>query len=127
MGPILIVDDSSADRFLIKKALLTQQSDLKLIELETGHDVVNVIKKNNPVATLLDVRMPGIDGFDTLKMIRQEQGLEDHKVLMLSGSEEPSDIKIAQESGANIFLTKPASFAEYTELAKSINTIVFGI
>jgi len=55
MGPILIVDDSSADRFLIKKALLTQQSDLKLIELETGHDVVNVIKKNNPVATLLDV------------------------------------------------------------------------
>jgi len=127
MGPILIIDDSSADRFLIKKALLTQQSDLKLIELETGHNVVNVIKENNPVATLLDVRMPGIDGFDTLKMIRQEQGLEDHKVLMLSGSEEPSDIKIAQESGANIFLTKPASFAEYTELAKSINAIVFGI
>ena len=126
MGPILIIDDSDTDRFLIKKALMKEQTALELIELEEGFEAVKTIKDKRPMATLLDIRMPGIDGFDVLKMIRLDPETSDHLVVMLSGSEEPSDIRLAREAGANGFLTKPATFGEYSGLAKAISKKVFG-
>jgi len=126
MGPILIIDDSDTDRFLIKKALMSEQTALELIELEEGFEAVRTIKERRPMATLLDIRMPGVDGFDVLKMIRRDPETSDHLVLMLSGSEEPSDLHLAREAGANGFLTKPATFGEYSGLAKAISKKVFG-
>ena len=126
MGPILIIDDSDTDRFLIKKALLSEQTALELIELEEGFEAVKIIKERKPMATLLDIRMPGVDGFDVLRMIRRDPETSNHLVLMLSGSEEPSDMTLAREAGANGFLTKPATFGEYGGLAKAISKKVFG-
>lgn len=126
MGRLLIIDDDKTDRFLIKKALLKHRETLKFTELEHGFEAVEVIKDKRPMATLLDIRMPGLDGFDVLKMIRQDPYLREHPVYMISGSEEPSDIKMAHEAGANGYLTKPSSIGEYEQLAQSINERVFG-
>lgn len=126
MGRLLIIDDSKTDRFLIKKALLQQRDTLELIELEQGFEAVKVIKDKRPLATLLDIRMPGLDGFDVLKMIRQDPDLREHPVYMVSGSEEPSDMDLAREAGASGYLTKPDSISGYGELAKTIHESVFG-
>lgn len=126
MGRLLIIDDSKTDRFLIKKALLQQRDTLELIELEQGFEAVKVIKDKRPLATLLDIRMPGLDGFDVLKMIRQDPDLREHPVYMVSGSEEPSDMDLAREAGASGYLTKPGSISGYGELAKTIHQSVFG-
>ena len=126
MGCLLLIDDDKTDRFLMKKALLKERGTLELVELEQGFEAVSVIKGMRPRATLLDVRMPGLDGFDVLKMIRQEPELADHPVFMISGSEEPSDIDMARQAGANGFLTKPGSVVGYGELAKTIHKRVFG-
>lgn len=126
MGRLLIIDDSKTDRFLIKKALLQQRDTLELIELEQGFEAVKVIKDKRPLATLLDIRMPGLDGFDVLKMIRQDPDLREHPVYMVSGSEEPSDMDLAREAGASGYLTKPGSISGYGELAKTIHESVFG-
>ena len=126
MGCLLLIDDDKTDRFLIKKALLKQRQSLDLIELDQGHEAVTIIKAKQPTATLLDVRMPGLDGFDVLKMIRKEPDLADHPVYMVSGSEMPSDKALAEAAGANGFLTKPGSFNGYSDLAKTIDERVFG-
>lgn len=125
MGRLLIIDDNKTDRFLIKKALLKENDVLDLIELEQGTEAVKVIKEQRPVATLLDIRMPVIDGFEVLKMIRQDADLADHPVYMVSGSEEPSDVNMAMEAGANGYLTKPGSMSGYGILAKTIHERVF--
>lgn len=125
MGPLLLIDDDKTDRFLIKKALLKERGSLNLIELEQGFEAVQIIKEKQPLATLLDVRMPGLDGFDVLKLIRQDPDLQMHPVFMVSGSEEPADVEMAKQVGANGYLTKPNSVAEYGQLAKTICESVF--
>ena len=127
MGRLLLIDDDKTDRFLMKKALLKHRETLELIELEQGFEAVQVIKDKQPLATLLDIRMPGLDGFEVLKMIRQDPDLSDHPVYMVSGSEEPSDMAMAREAGANGYLTKPGSVSGYGQLAKTIDKNVFGI
>lgn len=116
----LLIDDNQIDRMLIKKALMKAQSDADFVELEDGTDVVKVIKQNRPCVTLLDIRMPGIDGFDVLKLIREDNELKDHPVWMLSTSSEGQDIDIAMETGASGYYSKPTSVSEYTKLASSI-------
>lgn len=125
MGRLLIIDDDKTDRFLIKRALLKERASLELIELEQGLEAVQVIKETRPVATILDIRMPVIDGFEVLKMIRKDAELTDHLVFMVSGSEEPSDIDKAMKAGANGYLTKPGSVSEYGMLAKTIHERIF--
>ena len=116
----LLVDDSQIDRMLIKKALMKVQNDLDFVELEDGTDVVDVIKLNSPCITLLDIRMPGIDGYDVLRLIRNDLDLKDHPVWMLSTSSDNQDIETALKTGANGYYSKPTSLSEYTKLATDI-------
>lgn len=126
MGRILIIDDDKTDRLFIKKALMKERDTLEFIELEQGFEAVNTIKDNQPLATIVDVRMPGLDGFEVLKMIRTDPELADHIILMLSGSEEPDDIEMARASGADAYLTKPGSISGYKALAKTIFEHILG-
>lgn len=125
MGKLLIIDDSEADRFFIKEALENVNKSLELIELGNGKNAISTIKVQCPDATLLDIRMPGIDGFEVLKKIRKDSDLSTHPVYMLSGSKEPSDINMANSLGATGYMTKPDSMAEYNILAQRIHTDVF--
>jgi len=125
MRKILIIDDDRTDRLLIKKALLKVESDLEIIELESGREAVSTIQSEGPLATLLDIRMPGIDGFQVLKAIREEAETRTHPVIMVSGSDEASDKDMATEFGADGYLVKPDSFLGYGELAQVIYKTVF--
>ena len=125
MRKILIIDDDKTDRLLIKKALLKVESDLEIIELASGREAVSSIKSESPLATLLDIRMPGIDGFQVLKAIREDTKTRSHPVIMVSGSDETSDKSMANEFGADGYLVKPDSFLGYGELAQVIYKSVF--
>jgi len=126
MSSLLIIDDDRTDRLLMRLALLKRDTELDIIELAGGIGAVELIKCCTPNATILDIRMPGMDGFDVLRRIRSEPGLSAHTVIMVSGSEEPRDKSLAQEAGADGFLTKPASLGQYGELADTICEQVFG-
>jgi len=73
---------------------------------------VDVIKLNSPCITLLDIRMPGIDGYDVLRLIRNDLDLKDHPVWMLSTSSDNQDIETALKTGANGYYSKPTSLSE---------------
>jgi len=125
MGRLLIIDDDTVDRMLIKRALLKVRSDIELIELAQGFEAIKVIKDKQPLATIMDIRMPGIDGFDVLKMIREDPDVAAHPVYMVSGSEDPAEEATAKELGATGFWTKPGCLEGYSDLAKSIEDRVF--
>jgi len=125
MSKILIIDDDRMDRLLIKKAMLRVQPDLEILELDSGREAVSTIQSESPLATLLDIRMPGIDGFQVLKAIREDTETRSHPVIMVSGSDETSDKDMATEFGADGYLVKPDSFLGYGELAQVIFKTVF--
>ena len=103
---ILVVDDEEPLRILIKDELIVH--NFAVDDAEDGHAALEKLKKERFDLVILDIRMPGIDGTEVLKNIRQNN-LAD-KVIMLTAVDER---KIAQESlafGANDFITKPYDF-----------------
>lgn len=120
MPKFLIIDDDPLDRKLIKIAFSKLSNDVEVMELEGGSLSVETILTQKPIATILDMRMPYIDGIEVLRMIRDNKALETHLVIMVSGSDEPSDIKLALSSGADHFFTKPTSLSGYSNMANDI-------
>ncbi len=70
-------------------------------------NALNEIKNSGPKLILLDIMMPGIDGFTLLKKLKDEQVTSKIPVFILSGKVFPPDKKKAQALGAEKFLTKP--------------------
>jgi len=110
---ILIVDDEVHYCEAMKKILIKENKEAKFVL--NGSDAVEEVKNGWPEIVLLDIKMPGIDGIETLKRIRKIS--EDCIVIMLSAAEDMDSGLSAMRLGANDFLRKPVNIAE---LKKSI-------
>jgi CheY-like chemotaxis protein len=73
-----------------------------------------------PELVLLDLRLPGMHGFEVLQWIRRQPGLAELAVVVVTGMEAPGDAQRAQELGATGFLAKPFSLAKLVKLAQQI-------
>jgi CheY-like chemotaxis protein len=75
-----------------------------------------------PDFIMLDIKMPGIDGIEVLKNIRNSDKLKNVPVIMLTSSEMESDIIDSYSSGANGYVVKPINFDEFVTAIKGIGT-----
>lgn len=107
---ILVIDDDEGDRKLIIEYLSVQDNDLEFEMAESGEKGVEIVKKSKPDLIVLDVNMPGIDGFETCKRIKAIDS--NIKVLILTGFSESIDYAARELAGAEEYLTK--DFMEYT-------------
>jgi CheY-like chemotaxis protein len=71
-----------------------------------------------PDLLLLDLKMPGMDGFDVLLWLRQQPTLSALRVIVITSSESLRDVNRAYQLGANSFLVKPGDFENYIEMSK---------
>lgn len=130
-APILLVEDSEDNVFLVRHAMHKAGISVRLEVATTGEQAIEYLGGTQrysdwlrfplPSIVLLDLKMPGMSGFDVLKWIRQQPGLKALRVAMLTSSELPSEIKTAHELGANIFLTKPVQLERLVEVMKTLN------
>jgi DNA-binding NtrC family response regulator len=100
---LLIVDDDSAFQFVLRDTLL--QEGYSVAVASDGHEALTAVKKEPFDLILLDIFMPGIDGFGVLKWVKQN--IPKLKVIMITGY---ADLKLAVESkrlGAENFVAKP--------------------
>ena len=116
---ILIVDDSKPDLLLAKKILEKEGATLQIITAESGEEAIKKTNENHFDLAILDIKMPGIDGFETCKRIKEIN--PDIKVLILTEIEEPLNIKLASLVGVDLFTTK--NLMEYT-LCRSIKKVL---
>src|SRR5215208_6969717 len=104
---ILVIEDDETVRTLIKRAF--SQSGARVVEAEDGSVGMRAIYADKPDAVLLDIEMPGIDGFAALERIRD---LTDVPVMMLTGRGD-KDVKLrAFAEGADDYVTKPFDMEE---------------
>lgn len=120
MKKLLIVDDDELNRKLIVSALRRADPSIRIHEAGSGRETPDKLKELWPVLTLLDVRMPGMDGFEVLEVIRSDEDHAALPVLMMSGSDDPEDIRRARELGANDYCVKPDTREGYQALADDI-------
>ena len=99
---IMVVDDEPAVRILLKRCL--ELEDYDVIQASDGDSALAVMRKCLPDLVILDILMPGLDGFEVLEFIRQRF---DIPIIMLSGKQEVTTVRDALISGADDYLRKP--------------------
>jgi DNA-binding response OmpR family regulator len=117
MKKILIIED---DIFLQNlEANKLKKDNYEIITAGTGDEAMEKISVENIDLILLDLILPGIDGFDVLQKIKETESLKKVPVIVFSNLSEEKDIKRAREMGAVDFMVK--SNFSLNELAEHIN------
>lgn len=116
---VLVVDDDPDHRLLAQMALRqhTNGSEVSVDAVPSGEDALAYLRREGsyadaprPHLVLLDLRMPGLDGFGVLRAVRTDPELRDLPVVVLSSSDHPDDVKSAYSLGSNSYVTKQASY-----------------
>lgn len=125
----MLVEDNEDDVFLMKRALKNAGIINRLCVAEDGQEAVNYLsgagefadRTNYPMPALvfLDLKLPLKGGLDVLAWIRGQIALENLVVVVLTSSNEPSDLKEAYRLGANSYVVKPPTASQLLDLAKA--------
>jgi len=100
---ILIVED---DKLLSDLLLRKLGNSYEVSHATTGEDALKMLKDEKPALVLLDILLPGMDGFEVLRSIKGSPTTKDVPVVILSNLGQESDIKKGKELGAEKFLVK---------------------
>ncbi len=117
---ILVIDDSEFDRRMIVSAMKAVCENLTCVELSGGMSAVETMCEERPSLTILDIRMPGISGWEVLDEIKAEKALRGSKVVIMSGTSSETDVQRAATSGAHGFYTKPNTRTDYGVVASDL-------
>lgn len=102
---ILIVEDDIGIRLITGRYL--QQVGYHIITVENGEKALDIFKTVNPDLILLDIEMPGIDGFTVCQEVRKQSNVP---IIFLTVRRNPADREKSFQVGGNDFLTKPFNF-----------------
>jgi CheY-like chemotaxis protein len=130
-GAILLVEDNEDDVFLMKHSLTSAGVSNPVFVVESGQEAVNYLsgaagyqdrtKYPLPVIVFLDLKLPLMSGHEVLAWIRAQRQLESLIVVVLTSSNEPSDIRRSYSLGENSYLMKPLTARQLVDLAKAFN------
>jgi DNA-binding response OmpR family regulator len=118
MALILVVDDDRNQRAVAAHAL--GGSGHEVIEAADGTQGLEAARTRRPDLIVCDVVMPGISGFEFVTALRQEEGISDLPVIMLTSMSERAHMRTGMTSGADDYLAKPFSFAELNEAVTAL-------
>ena len=126
---VLVVDDDADDQLMIKMAL-EQISDQYTIQLASnGREALACIEATQivPNLILLDLNMPVVDGFELLHQLKQSALYRYIPTVILTTSDNKTDIEKAYDLGANSFVTKPSTHQGLNRLVQNLHEYWFHI
>lgn len=126
---ILIVEDNEDDVVLTQHALKSAGVSNPSFVVQTGPDAIDYLSGANafrdrsrhplPAAVFLDLKLPMMSGHEVLSWIRSQRHLDGLVVVVLTSSNEPSDLRRSYSLGANSYLVKPLTAQQLLDLAKA--------
>ncbi|MDI3533899.1 MAG: two-component system, OmpR family, alkaline phosphatase synthesis response regulator PhoP [Thermosediminibacterales bacterium] len=107
---IMVIDDESHILELISYNL--EKEGYRVIACETGEEGLKLIEKYQPDLIILDLMLPGIDGLEVCKKIRNTESISGIPIIMLTAKSEEIDKVVGLEMGADDYITKPFGVRE---------------
>lgn len=127
---ILLVDDNPSDLALFNRALDKTDLDICLQTLSAGQQAIDYLEAKGvyadrsshpfPDVVVLDLKMPQVSGFDFLAWRKPSLAFSSIPVVVLSASEDPTEVQRAFEMGANKVIAKPADFEDLKLVVREI-------
>lgn len=102
--------------------LMLVRAGFEVLEAENGFEALDKVKQKQPDLVLLDVMMPGIDGFSVCEALRKNPLTIDLPIIMLSAKTDLESVNRGLRLGANKYLTKPISTEELTRQVRDVLT-----
>jgi twitching motility two-component system response regulator PilH len=115
---ILIVDDSKVEREILKEMI--QGLDFTILEAENAAEGIQKAEEHGPDLVLMDVVMPGMNGFQATKQMSLNEKLKEIPVIMCTSKNQSTDKIWGQRQGAKAYLVKPINKNELLEEIKKI-------
>ena len=122
--PILLVEDRPDDVLLTRRAFAKAGFERELVVLADGEACVTALFPEDgrpplaPALVLLDINLPKIGGLEVLRRIRADERTRHLPVVILTTSTERRDVADGYRLGANSFVRKPVSYAEFAEAVR---------
>lgn len=107
---ILIIEDSEVNRRLMRDVLLYH--GYEVMEASNGKEGIDITKSKRPDLILLDMQMPVMDGFEVLRVIRNNPDLRDIKIIAVTSFAMVGDRERILEAGADDYIAKPIDTRE---------------
>ena len=135
LANILLVEDNQMDVVLTLDAFREARLKNMVNVTRNGQEALDYLFGRDKIADrnlypmpnliLLDLKMPGIDGFEVLRKIKNTDKLKRIPVVILTSSREEGDRALSYDIGANSYLLKPVSFDGFTDVVKKIDDYWF--
>ncbi len=106
---VLVADDDAATRYVIASTL--DHEGISVVEASSGQEAVDAFKRVRPDVILMDVEMPGMDGYQACKVIRSSEGGADLPIVMVTGHDDSESVNRAFDVGATDFISKPINWS----------------
>src|SRR5579872_7210126 len=110
MASVLVVDDHRPSRIALSNCLA--ESGHQVLQAGSGERALELCRDGLPDVVVLDVGLPGINGFEATRQLKDLAGEEYLPIIIVSGLADPTARMLALRSGADTFLTKPVPFDE---------------
>ena len=119
---ILLVEDDEGHAVLLQSSLLKAGYRHRVIRCHDGQEVLDFLfgasgpahVRNGPLTVLLDIRLPGIDGIEVLRRIREQRAFDAMPVIIVTTTDDPKEVERCRALGATAHLTKSMNRAAFT-------------
>ena len=115
---VLVVDDEAFNFDMLEVGLGER---LNLSYASTGKDALSLSVQTQPDIILLDICMPGLDGYDTCRLLKNTPETSHIPVILLSGLETDNEVKEGYEAGCDAYITKPFEMSVLIDKISSLS------
>ena len=114
---VLIVDDDVRNLFALTTAL--ERYKINVLNAESGQEAIDIIEKNRDIdIVLMDIMMPEMDGYETMKQIKKDKKNDDITIIAVTAKAMKGDRQKCIESGASDYITKPVNVDQLLTLIR---------
>ena len=130
---ILIAEDDAGHVELIKRNLWRSCVESDILQFKDGQEILDFLFKRGNKAKheekgcyflLLDIRMPKVDGQEVLRQIKEDEELRKIPVIMLTTTDEASEVDRYYEMGCSFYMIKPADYTKFMEAVENLGAFL---
>lgn len=126
---IVLIEDDEGHASLIRKNLQRVGVMNPITHLKNGAEAVTYffdgpLKAYDKTVVVMDLNMPGIDGFEILRLLKADEATRKMPVIVLTTTDNPKDIDRCYELGCNAFMTKPVGYDDFSEAIRKLGLML---
>ena len=130
---ILLVEDDPGHAILIEKNLRRGGIANTIVTVNDGQKAVDFLLKRDvnkgdthpsPLVILLDLNLPVLDGYQVLRIIKNDERTKQIPVIMLTTTENPAEVSKCYELGCNLYVTKPVEYEAFSKAIQNLGLLL---